>query len=333
MSHDSHHRPHDNAAPAERGASRRALWSALAILSVFMVVEVAGGLLTSSLALLSDAAHMLTDVAAVGLALFAQRIARRAPSPRRSYGYRRVEIVAALANGSVLWIMAALIVVVAVRRFADPPVIKGGLMIAVAVAGLVAQALAALTLARARHESLNVRGAYLHALTDAVQSVGVVAAGVVIVLTGFTLVDPIVSCLIALFIMWSGGKVVFEALHVLLEGTPREIDLEALARAMQGSPGVASVTDLHAWSLTTGYNALSAHVVACEGSGADDRERIREELTDLLRREFHIHHATLQVEKSCRMGGDAGCCGDWLDRANGEGSSNRPNGAGGACRE
>jgi cobalt-zinc-cadmium efflux system protein len=314
MSHDHHHGPHEHVAVG-RVASRKALWGALAILSVFTVVEVAGGLLTNSLALLSDAAHMLADVAAVGLALFAQWIAGRAPSPRRSYGYRRAEIVAALANGSLLWIMAAVIVVVAVRRLADPPDVEGGLMIAVAVAGLVAQALAALVLAKARHESLNVRGAYLHALTDAVQSVGVVAAGVVIVLTGFTLVDPIASCVIALFILWSGGKVIFEALHVLLEGTPREIDLEALARAMQGSAGVASVTDLHAWSLTTGYNALSAHVVAREGSSADDRERIRDELTLLLRRDFHIQHATLQVERSCRMGGGNGCCGDWLDRS------------------
>jgi cobalt-zinc-cadmium efflux system protein len=330
MSHDHQHGSHDHVPLAGRAASRRALWGALAILFVFMVIEVVGGLLTNSLALLSDAAHMLTDVGAVGLALFAQRMARRAPSPRRSYGYRRVEIVAALANGSVLWIMAALIAVVAVRRLAAPPEIQGKLMIIVATAGLVAQALAALVLARARHESLNVRGAYLHALTDAVQSVGVVAAGVVIVLTGFTLVDPIASCLIALFIMWSGGKVVFEALHVLLEGTPREIDLEALARAMQGSPGVASVTDLHAWSLTTGYNALSAHVVASEGSSADDRERIREELADLLRRDFHIHHATLQVEKSCRTGED-GCCGDWLGRANGGGPPADPTGTGGAC--
>lgn len=299
--------------PGDRRASRKALIGAFVILAVFLVVEFVGGILTNSLALLSDAAHLLTDVAAVALALIAQRLGAVPPSAKRSFGYRRLEIVAALINGLTLWVVAVFICIEAVERLYDEPEIRGGLMVGIAAAGFAAQALAAFVLSRASGESLNVRGAYVHALTDAVQSLGVIAAGVVIIFTGFTLVDPIVSVLIALLIVWSGGRIVVEAIHVLLEGTPPEVDLGRLARVMGETPGVCHVADLHAWSLTTGYNALSAHIVGEQGLDAAGREELSRALSVLIRREFPIQHVTLQVEPECQMDGRVDC-GDWLER-------------------
>jgi cobalt-zinc-cadmium efflux system protein len=305
-----HHELHFH--PADRRASRKALIGALIILGVFLVVEFVGGLLTNSLALLSDAAHLLTDVIAVALALVAQYLGGIPPSAQRSFGYRRLEIMAALINGLTLWVVAVFICIEAVERMLEPPEVRGGLMVAIAAAGFVAQALAAYVLSRASRESLNVKGAYIHALTDAVQSVGVVAAGVVIIFTGFTLVDPIVSVLIALLIVWSGGRIVLEAIHVLIEGTPPEVDLGRLATAVTDTPGVNRVTDLHAWSLTTGYNALSAHVVGEQELDAAGREALARELSALIRREFPIHHVTLQVERFCSMEQSSECAG-WID--------------------
>lgn len=317
MSDEHHHKfgigHHDlHLHPGDRSASRKALVGALAILVVFLAVEFVGGLLTNSLALLSDAAHLLTDVVAVALALIAQRLSAVPPSAKRSFGYRRLEIVAALINGLTLWVVAVFICVEAIERIHEEPEIRGGLMVGIAVAGFAAQALAALVLSRASGESLNVKGAYVHALTDAVQSLGVIVAGVVIIFTGFTLIDPIVSILIALLIVWSGGRIVVEAIHVLLEGTPAEVDLKQLAKTMGDVGGVSRVSDLHAWSLTTGYNALSAHVVGDEDLDAAGRERLARELSVLIREKFAIHHVTLQVEPECRMP-DRDNCGDWLD--------------------
>ena len=303
------HAPHDH---DPRRASRGALRAALVVLFVLMVVEAVAGFLTNSLALISDAGHLLTDVAAVALALLAQRVAARPTSARRSFGFRRMEILAALINGLTLLGVAVYIVVEAYGRILAPEPVRGLPMLIVASVGLVGQTVTALILARARHESLNVRGAYLHAMTDAVQSVGVVAAGVVIVLTGYTLVDPVVSLVIALFIAVSGGRIVLEAGHVLLEGAPRDVDLEVLAGALRSQPGVAAVTDLHVWTVTTGYNAMTAHVVSSEGSSAEDREALCRGLTELVKGSFAVHHVTLQVESSCSESGPEGC-GGWID--------------------
>ncbi len=308
--HEHHHHHHDHASLG-RQASRKALIGALIILFVLLIVEVIGGLLTNSLALLSDAAHLLTDVAAVGLALFAQWFARRPSSAQRSYGYRRVEIMAALFNGLSLWIVAVFICIEAFERLWDPPEVEGTLMLIIASIGLVAQTGAALILAKASGESLNVRGAYVHAMTDAVQSVGVVIVALVIMYTGFVLVDPILSIVIGLMIIWSGGKIVAEAVHVLLEGTPREIDLQKLAQFICHTPDVQKVTDLHVWSLTTGYNALSAHIVGDPDLDANGRELLTELLTAKLKEVFPIHHVTLQVEKRCHIDHQEDC-GDWM---------------------
>ncbi|MCP4680096.1 MAG: cation transporter [Deltaproteobacteria bacterium] len=308
--HDHHSHHH-----LSRVASRKALFGALVILGVFLVVETIGGILSGSLALLSDAAHLLTDVAAVGLAIFAQWFASRPPSPRRSFGYRRVEIVAALFNGLTLWIVAVFISIEALERIFDPPPVQAGLMLGVAAAGCVAQAFAALVLARASGESLNVRGAYVHALTDAIQSLGVIIAGLVIMFTGFVLIDPLISIIISVMIIWSGGKIVVEAVHILLEGTPTDVDLQKLADALQKTSGVEKVTDLHAWALTSGYNTLSAHIVTSASLDADGREALREHLTGLLLSDFEIHHSTLQVEVSCSMDNGDGCS-EWIGKGN-----------------
>jgi cobalt-zinc-cadmium efflux system protein len=291
-----------------RRASGRALRLALAVLATFFAVELVGGLLTNSLALLSDAAHLLSDVAAVGLALFAQWFARRPASAARSFGYRRVEILAAQLNGFTLLLVAVFIGVEAYRRMQAPPAVLGLPMILVATAGLVAQVITTLVLARAQRESLNVRGAYLHAMTDAVQSVGVVVAGAVMLATGWYIVDPIVSVLIGLLVAGSGVKILFEATHVLIEGTPRGMDLDEVARMMHETRGVRRVTDLHAWSLTTGYNALSAHVVA---DPADDgHDELRRRLIEQLQASFPLQHITLQIERECECP-VSDCCG-WL---------------------
>jgi cobalt-zinc-cadmium efflux system protein len=300
-----HDHSHDH-----RAASGHALRIALVILGVFFVVELVGGLLTNSLALLSDAAHLLSDVAAVALALFAQWFARRPPSPDRSYGYRRVEILAALINGITLLLVAVYIAYEAYHRLQQPPAVLGLPMILVASVGLVAQLVTTLVLSKAKGESLNVRGAYLHAMTDAVQSVGVVIAGVVMLLTGWYIVDPIISLVIGLLVAYSGGKIIWEATHVLIEGTPKEVDLPRIVTQIEQTPGVERVTDLHAWSLTTGYNALSAHVQADTSAGASDA--LLQRLTAELRASFPIQHVTLQIERGCEMCDSCGC-GSWLE--------------------
>jgi cobalt-zinc-cadmium efflux system protein len=311
-SHDHHgHHGHDHDHASLRKASGRALRIALVVLGVFFVVELVGGILTNSLALISDAAHLLSDVAAVGLALFAQWFASRPASAERSFGYRRVEILAAQLNGFTLLAVAVFIVVEAFGRIKAPPPVHGLPMIAVAAVGLVAQLITTVVLARAQGESLNVRGAYLHAMTDAVQSVGVVIAGVVMLFTGWYIVDPIVSVLIAALVAWSGGKILFEASHVLIEGTPKGIDLDAVARMMEQTPGVLRVTDLHAWSLTTGYNALTAHLMANPDANDLGHDALRRKIVERLHRDFSLQHVTLQIEKDCEACRVSGCC-NWL---------------------
>jgi cobalt-zinc-cadmium efflux system protein len=297
-----------------RQASGRALWSALVILAVFFVVELVGGILTNSLALISDAAHLLTDVAAIALALTAQWFARKSASARRSFGYRRVEIIAAQANGFTLILVAVYIFVEAWRRVHDPPQVLGLPMLVVAAVGLVAQLAATLVLRRACAESLNVRGAYVHALTDAIQSVGVLGAGAIILATGRNVVDPIISALIGIMVAWSGGKILAEATHVLIEGTPRELDLGRVAQLIESTPGVLRVGDLHVWALTSGYNVLSAHVAATPTAEDAGHELLRRELTARLCASFPIQHLTLQIERECELCRSSACC-SWLSSA------------------
>ena len=276
-----------------RDADRTTLLIVIALTGAFMVAELVGGILASSLALLADAAHMLTDVGALALSLFALRFARRPPTPEKTYGYLRAESLAALLNGAVLIVLSVFIFLEAWDRFHEPVEVRGGLMLAVATGGLVVNLIAALMLHRSAAESLNVRGAYLHVLGDLLGSVGAIAAAIIILATGWFPADPIISVLVGGLILWSSFKLVRESVDVLLEAVPSHLDLEEIRASIRRIPGVAAVHDLHVWTVTSGYFAMSGHAVV------EDVERTQDVLTaihDRMHEEFGISHVTVQVE-------------------------------------
>jgi len=279
--------------PEPRG-HRRALGLVLVVTAVFMVVELAGGLLANSLALLADAAHMFTDVGALALALFAAWVARLPAPPEKTYGYLRAEILAALVNGGVLLVLAFLIVRDAIGRFADPPEVEPKIMMAVAAVGLAVNVFGAVMLHRGHEESLNVRGAYFHVLGDLLGSIGALAAGTIIMTTGWYLADPIISIGIALLILIGAWRLMRESTDVLLEATPRHISLAEVERQISTVPGVDEVHDLHVWTVTSGVVALSGHAVVCDpGQNQQVLEAVQQRMRDL-----GINHVTLQIERS-----------------------------------
>jgi len=289
MSHGHHH---------DHG-SRRRLGFVLALTCFFLAVEVVAGLLTGSLSLLADAGHMLTDVAGLVLALAAMKFAERRPSPRRTYGYHRVEILAALTNALVLAAVAGYILAEAWERFRSPHPVASVPVIVVAAVGLVVNLVGAAFLHGGSQASLNVRGVYNETLADAVSSVGVIVGAAVITATGWLWVDPLVAVAIALFVLPRTWSLVREGVHVLLEGTPPEVDLAALRAAMEAVAGVRAVHDLHVWTLTSGIHALSAHAVLLEGAAHGAvLHALRERVVD----GFPISHVTVQLEERC--------CGD-----------------------
>jgi cobalt-zinc-cadmium efflux system protein len=291
--HTHRHAPHHGHAHDHRSASRRALLAVLVLTLAFTVVEVVGGVLTGSLALLADAGHMVSDVLAIGLALVALTLAQRPSSPRRSFGFQRAEILAAFVNGLALVLVAAWIVWEAIGRLDDPPEILGGWMLAVALAGLAVNAAAAAILARSGRESLNVEAAFRHVVADFLGSVGVLVAALVILLTGWNMVDPIVSIAIAALIVASAWGVLRDSTAILMEETPSGIDADAVARAIVDVPGVTSVHDLHVWRITSGFDALSAHVLVGQG---EDCHGLRREIERAIAERFGITHTTLQVD-------------------------------------
>ena len=278
----------------ELGAVR----SALALTAVLCVAELVGGWFTNSLALMSDAAHMFTDVAALGLSLFALWIGRRSATETKTFGYYRAEILAALVNGVALWFIVVFIVAEAWRRLHDPPPVAGGGMLVLALAGLAVNVVVAVRLRAHREHSLNLRGAYLHVLSDLLGSVGAVLAGLAILLTGWNTADPIASAVIAVLILVGSWTLVSEAVDVLMEAVPAHIDVEALRRSLERIPGTDEVHDLHVWSLTTGRYALSAHAVVAVDHGADDA--ILAAMADVCARDFDIDHVTIQIEHESR---------------------------------
>lgn len=284
-------RLHPMASGERTEASGRLVW-VLAITAVFMIAEVVGGLLSNSLALLADAGHMFTDVAALGLSVFAMRLARTPPTGKRTFGYVRLEILAALVNGATLLVISGLIMLEAWERVRDPVAIDGSVMLAVAALGLGVNVIGALLLHRHAHENLNVRGAYLHVIGDLLGSVGAIAAGVVVLTTGWTPIDPIVSVVIALLILYSSWNLVREATEVLLESAPAHVDVDTIIADLVGIEGLSDVHDVHVWTLTSGFVALSAHGVV------DDpvhHTRILDEVRDRMRR-HGIEHVTFQIE-------------------------------------
>jgi cobalt-zinc-cadmium efflux system protein len=276
-----------------RARNSRLLGVVLALTAAITVVELVGGILTGSLALLADSAHMLTDNVALTVALVAVWLAGRPSTPERSFGYQRAEILAALANGVVLIVLAIWIFVEAYSRFSDPPTVLGGWMLVVALIGLAGNLVAAAVLNRAAHSSLNMRAALRHVVADALGSAGVVAAAVVVLSTGWRYADPVAGTLIAVLVLASSWSVLRESVHILLEGTPKGVDASELARRMTGVQGVVEVHDLHVWTITSGFPALSAHVLVEPG---DDCHGRRRELESLLARDYGIEHTTLQVD-------------------------------------
>ena len=284
MAH-AHEHPHGRT----RGESRRALTLVLALTATFTAAEVVGGLLTGSLALLADAGHMLSDNLSLGIALLAGRPA----TPEKSFGYKRAEILAALANGVTLVAISIWIFVEAYSRLREPPEILGGWMLAIAAIGLLVNAAGALILSRAASESLNVQGALRHVVADALGSVGVMVAALVVILTGWRYADPLVSVAIGALILASSWSLLRESTNILLEATPRGIDAEEVGRRMAGAEGVVEVHDLHIWTITSGFPALSAHVLVGQSEDCHARRRY---LEDLVAREYGISHTTLQVD-------------------------------------
>lgn len=276
-----------------RGSSTKRLAIVLGLISLYMVAEVVGGVVANSLALLADAGHMLSDAAALALALFAGWIARRPPTPRQSYGYYRVEILAALVNGSTLVAIAILIVVEAWRRFQAPPTVTGELVIGIAFGGLLVNLIALKILNAGKNENLNVRGAWLHVLTDALGSVGAIVGGVLVWMFGWYWADPAVSVVIALLVIYSSWALLKETVAVLMEGAPGGVDVDGIRDAIVSVPGVLSVHDLHVWSITSGMIALSAHV--CVSSAASNGE-VLSMLRAILRERYRIDHVTIETE-------------------------------------
>jgi len=288
-SHAGHSHSHGASADADRGK----LWIALALILGFMVAEVVTGIVANSLALLSDAAHMLTDAAAIGLALVAIRLSGRPAGGRMTFGFKRVEILSAQANGVTLLVLATIIGIEGVRRLVDPPGVDGALVLVVALAGIVVNLAATATLARANRQSLNIEGSFQHLLTDLFAFVGTAIAAVVILLSGFDQADAIASLLVAGLMLRSAYGLLRDSGRIFLEASPKGIDPERIGRRMAEQPAVVEVHDLHVWEVTSEFPALSAHVIV----GRDaDCHRARLELAELIEREFDIYHTTLQVE-------------------------------------
>ena len=273
--------------------SRGALIAALSLTGGYMLVELVGAYIPGSLALFADAAHMLTDVGGLGLALFAIWIASRPPTPAKTYGYYRAEILAALLNALVLLVVATAILIEAWERLMHPRPVLGGPMLAIGAAGLVVNLVGAWLLHRDAEHSLNVRAAYLEVLSDAVSSLGVLVAAGVVLATGWTPADALVSVGIALFIVPRTWGLLRQAVNVLLEGVPAHLDLSAIEEAMIQVAGVLRVHDLHVWTLTSGREAMSAHVVVRD---VRETERLLEALHAVLHARFGIDHTTIQLE-------------------------------------
>lgn len=276
-----------------RQASQRALALALGITASIFIAEAVGGILTNSLALLADAGHMASDVAALGLSMFAIWMAMRPATVTRTYGFHRVEILAALANGIGLVVLALYIFWEAAHRFGDPPDVRSLPMLIVAAVGLGGNMASGAILYRHRGRSLNVKGAYLHVWGDAMGSVGAIAAGIVMLTTGWFLADPIISAFIGALILFSSWRILRESLHVLLEAVPAHVDVLELEGALMGVPGVEGVHDLHVWTVTSGFVSLSCH---CDLDGQRDTDHVLMDLCHLIHERYDIKHVTIQPE-------------------------------------
>ncbi|HEY3569235.1 MAG TPA: cation diffusion facilitator family transporter [Thermoanaerobaculia bacterium] len=288
----SHAHGHSHSHSHAGGSRARMTW-VLGLIVLYMVAEAVGGWLTGSLALLADAGHMLSDAAALGLSVFAMSMSRRPRTSKKTYGYHRLEILAALANGATLVAISLLVLIEAVRRFGRPEVVDAPGMMGIAAGGLLVNLVALWILHEGRDESLNVRGAWLHVLTDALGSVQAIVAGALIWRFGWQWADPVASVLIALLVIYSAWSLLKESTGVLMEGAPAHIDVDQVQEAMAEVSGVLEIHDLHVWTITSGMESLSAHVVVEDHRfDCDILSEIRAKLHD----RFGIHHITVQIE-------------------------------------
>ncbi|MFZ2089966.1 MAG: cation diffusion facilitator family transporter [Desulfobaccales bacterium] len=289
MNHPHPHGPHNR--QFER--SRRPLVLAFVTQFLFFAVELAGGLLTNSLALIADAGHMLSDVAALGLSLLALSYTQRPHTAQKTYGYHRLEILVALVNGLILWGMAGYILYNAYLRIHQPPVIASLPLMIIAGLGLLVNLFGVVILYPTKDQSINVRSAFLHLVADSLGSIAAIAAGLAIYLRGWYWFDPLAGAVIAVLIIFGTWQLVWEAADILMESTPQHINLEEVTRALEEWPGVEEIHDLHVWSISSGLFAMSVHVVL---SDCRDRDCLTGDLEDLLSRRFGLDHATIQLE-------------------------------------
>jgi cobalt-zinc-cadmium efflux system protein len=288
-----------HALEARREDSRRRLLVALGINLAMLVAEAVGGVITGSLAVLADAGHLLSDVGSIVLALIAARLAAKPASGRRTFGYQRSEVLAALVNGLTLVAVSVFIAIEAIGRFSDPPTIAGGGVLALGVFGLLGNALATVYLARGERDDVNLEGVIRHSFADALGSLGVIVAGAIVLAGGSDVVDPIVGLLISVLVLLSSWRLLKEPFDVLMEAAPADLDVEGMGEALCEIEGVRSVHDLHVWTVTAGFPALAAHVVVARGS---DRDLIRRRLEMELGESFGIEHTTLQMEEEAEGG-------------------------------
>lgn len=283
-------------------SSYRRLKFTLAIVLVIMVAEIIGGIFSGSLALLGDAGHMLVDALALGLSLFAMTIAQRPATATKTFGYHRIEILAALANGIILVLVSVYIFYEAYQRFLEPPVVRTPLMLTVAIIGLCANLGGIILLNKASQRSLNIKAAFWHIMGDTISSVGVIIAGIIILLTGWYIADTIMALVIGIIILWGAGKIVIEAADILLEAVPKHITTASVIDSIKGIPGVNETHDVHIWTITSNIYALSAHLVIDDQMVSESVEIVRVVRQELAQR-FNISHTTLQLEcESCPTG-------------------------------
>ncbi|HBA60350.1 MAG TPA: cation transporter [Elusimicrobia bacterium] len=314
MSHDHHHEHagecgHGHHGHGEKHSSRsqlKAVRTAFFITAAFMLVEAAGGLLTGSMALLSDSMHMLTDAAALGMSFFASRLAGLRPDSSRTFGYRRAEVVAALANAMLLWILSGYMLREVYGRFHEPVAILPVPMLAVAFVGLLANLVCARVLHSHSAGNINIRGAFLHVLSDLAGSAAAIVAGVVVYFTGWYMADTLVSLLIIALILFGSTRLLLEAFHILMEGAPKHISLKELDRALRGIDGVSEVHELHAWSLSSGFNALSAHLVVKDKA---KHEAALKAAACSVSAGFGIRHSVFQIESEPVENSSCDACG------------------------
>jgi cobalt-zinc-cadmium efflux system protein len=288
-----------------KGASKRALLISFLIITVFLIVEVIGGFLTNSLALLSDAGHMLSDSSALLLSLIAMHIASRPPSAKKTFGLHRFEILAALTNGVTLALISVFILWEAYQRLLDPPQVASGTMIIIAAIGLLANLAAAFVLMRGDYkDNVNVRSAYLHVLGDLLGSIGAIIGGLLMLIFDWYIADPLISIVVAVLILLSAWRVTKESVNILLEGAPSRLDTTQVQERLKQLSGVRDVHDLHIWTVTSGFDSLTCHLIVGENLPSYP---ILNEALSLLKKEFGITHATIQIENDSVQHGELDC--------------------------